>query len=835
MASLKDMKFVRSTRADQAEAALRLNKWDVEAWDALIQEIGGQPVDKVRPVYDAFFELFPTAAKYWRSYIAREMQAKHFDRVEKVLHAQLLTTPHSHLWQAYLDYVRGTKGKEELYKAYEFALDVVGSDANATTIWMGYFEFMRAQKAAGEFDENQLLNCRKRFKQVLEYQVHRLEEFWRMFETFETDNLERLYPNPRQPGDDKAASQQHLKDWSAKYKRSLVAYKEKQVLRQYLLEDLLPLPMEAPNSPFRIGDDGVALAIPNLMHTMSRRTREQLQPSLWLQLIQYERANPQKLDKAEVAKRVKLLYQQALLCLYYTPEIWIQAAEYYASAEGDGLPDAIGLYERGCKALPASALLHLAYADFLHAREENKQAEAVYRRYLEYTGSHSIDNTLVLIHFLKFTHKVHGLESCRQLFVRMKQTASWQFYTAFARLEWKLNKQPMVARNIFESGMPLHSGNLKFVMTYLDFLESLNDENNLQLLFEKIITQHNCPEVWARYLDYKYRYSDLAAARSVLERSETNCPRLKSRLPLRNSVNQYKFLDLAPLSSSELSALQQQEVLKLALARYVSTRLDKSTFEQLYGDMNSEFTEAGQALPTMGPSGDLVPHRNPLQDVLGPRMVQNNFKSLPAFTPQKNPTPPDPAQDQLSDVPCVPPSWAAQRAVACLPQGEGSPRPKLDPSGLPALIPGLPATHPANQMLAQLTSAHFLKEEDMVGPSIMPHLGPVEMPQGPPMAAVPMAMPMPMPMPAPAAPQLPSQLAKLLSALPPPAAYHGPLADVEELLHLLVHSLLPPPPPDPSGRFTNGLKRPPDGEEGPTPKRPAFDIYAQRQAMKSTS
>lgn len=27
-----------------------------------------------------------------------------------------------------------------------------------------------------------------------------------------------------------------------------------------------------------------------------------------------------------------------------------------------------------------------------------------------------------------------------------------------------------------------------------DFLESLNDENNLQLLFEKIITQHNCPE-----------------------------------------------------------------------------------------------------------------------------------------------------------------------------------------------------------------------------------------------------------------------------------------------------------------------------------------------------
>ena len=47
-------------------------------------------------------------------------------------------------------------------------------------------------------------------------QVHRLEEFWRMFESFEMEHLEKLYPNPRQPGDDKAASQQHLRDVSAK-------------------------------------------------------------------------------------------------------------------------------------------------------------------------------------------------------------------------------------------------------------------------------------------------------------------------------------------------------------------------------------------------------------------------------------------------------------------------------------------------------------------------------------------------------------------------------------------------------------------------------------------
>ena len=49
------------------------------------------------------------------------------------------------------------------------------------------------------------------------------------------------------------------------YKRSLVCYKEKQVLRQYLLEDMLPLPIDAPNSPFKTADSNPPLAAPNLM------------------------------------------------------------------------------------------------------------------------------------------------------------------------------------------------------------------------------------------------------------------------------------------------------------------------------------------------------------------------------------------------------------------------------------------------------------------------------------------------------------------------------------------------------------------------------------------
>uniref|UniRef100_A0A7S1I663 Suppressor of forked domain-containing protein n=1 Tax=Eutreptiella gymnastica TaxID=73025 RepID=A0A7S1I663_9EUGL len=813
MASFPNAKYTRSQRAEVAETALRANKWDTEAWDTLLQEVNSQPIEKVRVVYDTFFEQFPTAVKFWRNYISREMQAKNFEKVENILHGKLLLIPHSHLWQSYIDYVRATKGREEIQKAYEFALDTIGSDVNSTTIWLGYFDFMKQLRCNGDNDENQLLNCRKRFKQVLEYQVHRLEEFWRMFELFENENCEKLYPNPRQPGDDKAASQQHIRDFSSKYKRSLVCYKEKQVLRQYLLEDMLPLPMDVPSSPFKTVDGNPPLAAPNLMQNPPKKTREQLQLSLWVQLLQYEKCNNQKLEKAEHAKRVQLMYQQAILCLYYTPEIWIQAAAYSATIDAEGVKEAIKLYDRGCKCLPASALLHISYAEFLHVREMNDKAEMVYRRFIESAKkTEGMDSTLLLIHYLHFTHKVKGLEAARQLFVQVKGYACWQFFTAMGQLEWKSNKQPVVARNIFEAGMQQHSGNLKFVMTYMEFLEAQNDENNLRLLFEKIIAQHDCPEVWAKYLQYNYRYTGAERFKEVEQRAADSCQQMRGTVPLRCLVNRYKFLDLSPITNQELTALQCQELLKMSLARYVGSRLDISTFTQLYPEVGENSETLGQAVPTLAANGDLPAHKNPFVNMLGPRVTQPNFSSLPEFTPLKNPTPPDPSQDQLSEAPCIPVGWAKEKkeglddkSSLVVAQVKREPGPIIPP--IPPLA-GL--AHPA-QVAAQM--AQMMKQE----------LKPVKLEDGDSKGPG-----------APGAPttaELPSQLAKLLSVLPPPTQYHGPLADVEKLLDLLVENTLPAPPVEPTSKG-QPEKRPLNDDAGPQAKRPTFDIYAQRQAMK---
>jgi hypothetical protein len=44
--------------------------------------------------------------------------------------------------------------------------------------------------------------------------------------------------------------------------------------------------------------------------------------SLWKRLIAYEKSNPQRLDPNLLRARVKFVYEQCLLCLYFYPAMW---------------------------------------------------------------------------------------------------------------------------------------------------------------------------------------------------------------------------------------------------------------------------------------------------------------------------------------------------------------------------------------------------------------------------------------------------------------------------------------------------------------------------------
>jgi cleavage stimulation factor subunit 3 len=62
----------------------------------------------------------------------------------------------------------------------------------------------------------------------------------------------------------------------------------------------------------------------------------------------------------------------------------------------------------------------------------------------------------------------------------------------------------MVARNIFDMGLKSFGTELQYVLKYLDFLTSTNDDNNTRVVFEKVLADDNglSPEnalrVWNR-------------------------------------------------------------------------------------------------------------------------------------------------------------------------------------------------------------------------------------------------------------------------------------------------------------------------------------------------
>ncbi len=59
---------------------------------------------------------------------------------------------------------------------------------------------------------------------------------------------------------------------------------------------------------------------------------------------------------------------------------------------------------------------------------------------------------------------------------------SYHLYIASALLEWQLQKDSQIARNVFELGMQKFGADVNYVVEYIKFLSHLNEENSTFLL-----------------------------------------------------------------------------------------------------------------------------------------------------------------------------------------------------------------------------------------------------------------------------------------------------------------------------------------------------------------
>jgi cleavage stimulation factor subunit 3 len=95
----------------------------------------------------------------------------------------LLNNLNVELWQFYLNYVKSSndsiENKEEIEKAFEFALDKVGLDINSTPIWLDYLKFIKNQPVSNAFDQSKMMTkLRSLYQRCISNCMNGIDHIW---------------------------------------------------------------------------------------------------------------------------------------------------------------------------------------------------------------------------------------------------------------------------------------------------------------------------------------------------------------------------------------------------------------------------------------------------------------------------------------------------------------------------------------------------------------------------------------------------------------------------------------------------------------------------------
>lgn len=426
--------------------------------------------------------------------------------------------------------------REKMAKAYDFALDHIGIDNQSFSIWHDYVNFLKESEAHGSYAENQKITAtRKVYQKGVQNPMEKIEILWKEYWDYEQSI------NP-------IIAEKMTRDREKEYMNARRFAKEYEVMCRGLNRN-------APATP------------------PSNVPEDQRQVQIWRKYIMWERSNPLKLpeDQPDFIKRVVFAYEQCLLCLGHYPDIWFEYASYLESEakklgeKGDVSKkyqeDAAAVYERATTTLlKENILLHFAYADFEESRNKKDKVLMIYNKILE---AQSIDPTLVYIQYMRYSRRSEGIKPARNVFKRAREDTriKHQAYTAAALMEYFCQKDKAVACKIFELGLKKFPASLEFILSYIDFLKNLNEENNTRVLFERVLTTNSLEpedtlEVWSKFLEFEANIGDLASIHKVeLRRSNTVKISGQNRTQTSLLIDRYKFMDLYPSPPEELKAI----------------------------------------------------------------------------------------------------------------------------------------------------------------------------------------------------------------------------------------------------------------------------------------
>lgn len=534
--------FGKSERASKAIARIQAKTYDTDSWNMLIKEAVNKNIDEVEPFYEELVKIFPTCGRFWRTYVEHEMKFKRYDKVSKLFQRSLEEVLSIDLYKSYLSYVREAKANEPdlILKAFRHALNKVGTDPNAISIYNDYIQFLKERDVDGSYlDSQKITAIRKAYQEGVNNPMFHIDTLWKEYINYEQSI------NP-------IIAEKQSQDRSREHMNARRVAKEWEVTIR-----------------------GLNRSLPAVPPTFS--PEEHRQVDIWRRYIQWEQSNPLRTENnLIIEKRVSYAYKQCLLCLGHHPNVWHDYANYleeqaklFSDKEAEIskrlLREEAALFERATKGfMKQNLLIHFAYADLEESRSDRKKALEIYNNLIEIgQQDDSIDLTLVYVQLLRFTRRTEGIRAARQVFKRARdeKRCNHHIYTAAALMEYHCTKDQAIACKIFEHGLKKFAACPDYILSYIHFMNSLNEENNTRVLFERVLTTcslqpKDTVEIWNSFLEFEAGIGDLSSINKVERRRVTALGKVFPKCTTASwAVDKYKFQDLYPCSITELRSL----------------------------------------------------------------------------------------------------------------------------------------------------------------------------------------------------------------------------------------------------------------------------------------
>ncbi|KAI9031293.1 hypothetical protein DFJ74DRAFT_655243 [Hyaloraphidium curvatum] len=345
----------RQDRFQKLELRIANDPWDTDAWLGLLGEAmrrGEQSI--IQDSFERFLKQFPTSARHWIAYADFEIARGDVQRIESIFARCLRSVLDVDLWNCYLSYVRKRYNNDKdathrstVQKAFEFVLQNVGLDKDSGPLWGDYIAFLKTGETRSTYEEQQKMDLlRKTYHRALSAPIANIEQLWRDYDSYE-NGLSRM------------TAKKFISDRSPGYMLARSAQRE-----------------------LRIRLESLDIAQKNWLAKPPTWSEKECQILMtWKRYIEWERSNPMKLDdKSGLANRVVYAYKRALLMLRMFPELWHEASAYLSEV-GRG-EDAVAMLKQGVEAVPTSILLHMSLADLLETRNQVPAAKQLYETLL---------------------------------------------------------------------------------------------------------------------------------------------------------------------------------------------------------------------------------------------------------------------------------------------------------------------------------------------------------------------------------------------------------------------------------------------------------------------